>query len=399
MNQSDKFLAIILKYFSGLNKPAFNQSINQCQESNKMNKDENNGDSRYFVALSDGKTNFEISEKEFNEIKIAIERNQKFYELVQTSKDTVTKININLNNVISLNEKVNTAEAETIKIADDKRDKIIQQCFHDIHGRNALIESMSHPMYVSLNQISVVRNVLKKSIYQNEEHEKFVLDEKTFSKVIFVDKNKNLVLDDSDKEFYIPSYVTLEADDSIRVENCNFKYINDVQIDIRNNLATQENILFFQMLEKAAEISGNIVESNNARLVTPDNLDNEINKAFAKIEKSKLTVANIITNSMRFADMRSWGKEYLDFVTEREMLLTGIFARIWNANVRLAECIPDNYVFLVTVPELLGNFFDKKLLYTKNIGFNDIKLDMKAIEEIGMSIVNPAGVCLIKLKA
>jgi hypothetical protein len=79
--------------------------------------------------------------------------------------------------------------------------------------------------------------------------------------------------------------------------------------------------------------------------------------------------------------------EELDLITKIEILSTGLFAYIYNADVYINKNVPDNVVYLIAAPEFTGVMPIKTDINQK---------DNLVSEEVGMAIVNTNSILKIE---
>ena len=59
-------------------------------------------------------------------------------------------------------------------------------------------------------------------------------------------------------------------------------------------------------------------------------------------------------NAQAFADIRVWGHNEFDPVTQHEVLQTGLFGHIWTADILISKKCPLNVVYVLADPEFVG---------------------------------------------
>lgn len=164
--------------------------------------------------------------------------------------------------------------------------------------------------------------------------------------------------------------------DEITEENL-FKFINDLYKKI---IQTEDNMLI-SMLETTANNYNNLIKLNNGFTL------HEFKNSFIQFSKKLLIVDKIIINTNTFNIMRNWETEELDLITKIEILSTGLFAYIYNADVYINKNVPDNVVYLIAAPEFTGVMPIKTDINQK---------DNLVSEEVGMAIVNTNSILKIE---
>lgn len=80
----------------------------------------------------------------------------------------------------------------------------------------------------------------------------------------------------------------------------------------------------------------------------------KLSDLFLEIEKHNTPVANILMNPAQYRDLRNWGNNELDPVTQYELLRTGYVGDIWNTRIRTSYLVPVGCVYAVAEPQYLG---------------------------------------------
>ena len=68
-------------------------------------------------------------------------------------------------------------------------------------------------------------------------------------------------------------------------------------------------------------------------------------------------------NAQSFADIRTWGRDEFDPVTQHEVLQTGLFGHIWTADILISKKVPLDTVYVLADPEFVGVNFGTAPLY------------------------------------
>ncbi|CAK9251731.1 unnamed protein product [Sphagnum jensenii] len=176
-----------------------------------------------------------------------------------------------------------------------------------------------------------------------------------------------------------------------------FNIIDRAQVKAKNEISVQEDTQIFKAIDFAVPADpvnaafNHLISTASGRLT----LD-LVNAAFAKIEKHRLTVSKVVLNSQRFADIRAWGKDYFDFVTQREVLLTGVFGRLWTSELLISNLVPDNSVLVLAPAEFVGVMpVRQEITVIPADKPSRLRLGWVVYQEIGVAVVNPKGVSKI----
>ena len=105
----------------------------------------------------------------------------------------------------------------------------------------------------------------------------------------------------------------------------------------------------FNLIDEAASTGVNAVTASTTGLTRE-----ALTQAFKEVEKHDLVVTKIVMNAQAFADIRAWGQNEFDPVTQREVLQTGLFGHIWTADILISKKVPLNTVYVLADPEFVG---------------------------------------------
>ena len=74
-----------------------------------------------------------------------------------------------------------------------------------------------------------------------------------------------------------------------------------------------------------------------------------LNSCFSMLEKENRVVNGLFVNAITFAEIRNWGRNIYDEASSYEKLETGVFGRIWNADIIVCNEIENMVFCLVSV--------------------------------------------------
>jgi len=286
------------------------------------------------------------------------------------------------------------------KVSVDEREAILQEAISTEEGRMALAESMANPIQTSLLYQSIGRKLL-------------VVDPLPQGALARYEKDIDVPAFLISKRGQVPDVIIEGADflvttwevstyPQIRLSHVKqrmFNIIDRAQVKAKNEISVQEDTQIFKAIDAAVPQDpvnpgyNHLIATSSGRMT----LD-LINAAFAKIEKHRLTVSKIVLNSQRFADIRSWGKDYFDFVTQREVLLTGVFGRLWTAEMMISNLIPDNVVLVTAPAEFVGVMpIRQEITVIPADKPARLRLGWVVYEELGVAIVNPKGIAKVSV--
>lgn len=175
-----------------------------------------------------------------------------------------------------------------------------------------------------------------------------------------------------------------------------FNVIDRAVQKARQEIMAQEDANVFAAFDAAASVENTLQDISDAGLLKKDLVEIK-----GQIDRWDLVTAKFFMHINEYNDILKWGAGggqgvgggELDPVTMREVLQTGLYARIWGADILVSKIVPPGTVFGVADPEF--------------VGVMPIRADIEVIpadepkllsvgwvvsEIIGIGIVNPRGV-------
>jgi hypothetical protein len=280
-------------------------------------------------------------------------------------------------------------------VSPEEREAILQEAISTEEGRIALAESMANPIQTSLLYQSIGRKLLVVDPLPQGALARYEKDIDVPATLVSKrGQAPEVIIEGAD--FLVPTF-ELVSYPQIRLSQVKqrmFNIIDRAQVKAKNELSVQEDTQIFLTVDAAVPQDkvnagfNHLIATASGR-VTLDLL----NAAFAKIEKHRLTVSKLLLNSQRFADIRAWGKDYFDFVTQREVLLTGVFGRIWTADILISNLIPDNAVLVLAPAEYVGVMpVRQEVTVIPADKPSRLRLGWVIYEDCGFCVVNPKGI-------
>lgn len=195
-------------------------------------------------------------------------------------------------------------------------------------------------------------------------------------KAFFIDELPDGSLPIYDQDPDIPAYLVGEEADSIQtvikskrvmvplfelasypkipftqVKERRFDVIRRIKQKSKDELFRREDRLIFSVMQTAANAS----TKNPVITTTAANLNMDvIAQGFSRVETHGLRVDKVFMNPIQYPVIRSAGRDYVDFETQREMLRTGYMGTLWGASIFMSPEVHQNMIYIVTEPEYFG---------------------------------------------
>lgn len=123
-----------------------------------------------------------------------------------------------------------------------------------------------------------------------------------------------------------------------------------------------------------------------------------LNSAFRLIEQHDLVAAKIVLHANRYADIRTFGKDFYDEATTREILTTGLYGHLWTADIHVSSRMDHVTVLVVSSPDTVGAFpIRQDITVLPADDPKRLRLGWVIYEEVGVVIVNDYSISKIEV--
>lgn len=276
----------------------------------------------------------------------------------------------------------------------EQKEYLIAKALETEEGRVALAQAMANPIRTSLDYQGVGRKLLV--IDPLPQGALPVYDKDVDAKAYIISKRGQVPdqVIEGDRiqvpTFEIVSYPQVRFS---QVKERRFNVIDRAQQRAKSDIMAVEDAEIFSLIDAAASSGVNeITESTNG--LTRVALTN----AFKEIEKHDLVATKIVMNAQSFADIRAWGREEFDPVTQHEVLQTGLFGHIWTADILISKKVPMDTVFILADPEFVGVMpIRQDIQVIPADKPEELRLGWVIYEEIGLAVVNAMAVSKISI--
>jgi HK97 family phage major capsid protein len=185
-----------------------------------------------------------------------------------------------------------------------------------------------------------------------------------------------------------------------QIKERRYNLIDRAQDKAKQDIQASEDDLGFSALQvAAAQINPNTGLPFNAITPASGSLDRDaLADAFAEVEKHDLRVARMFMNARDYSDIRKFGRDQLDPVTQKSLLNTGLMAQIWGADIIVSRVVPIGTIFVCTEEKFLAVMPQRIDVTVLPADDPDNRLiGWSIFEQIGIGVWNPRGVSLIEV--
>ena len=280
-----------------------------------------------------------------------------------------------------------------MSMTQEEKQNLISQAMASEQGRMQLASAMANPIRTSLDYQGIARKLLV--VDPLPQGALPVYDRDVDAKAFTVSKRGNAPEQLIEGErIQVPTFEVV-AYPQVRfsqIKERRFNIIDRAQQRAKSDIMAVEDETCFSLIEAASN------SVNPVTTVTGGLSRDAIASAFREVEKHDLAVTKIVMNAQAFADIRKWGQNEFDPVTQHEVLQTGTFGRLWSAEILLSKKVPLNTVYVLADPEFVGVMPIRQDIQV--IPADDtrrLRVGWVVYEEIGMSVVNAMSVAKISI--
>jgi hypothetical protein len=271
-----------------------------------------------------------------------------------------------------------------MEMTNEQKEYLISKALETEEGRVALAQAMANPIRISLDYQGVGRKLL---VVDPLPQGALPVYDKDVDARAFVLSKRGQVPDqiiEGDRiqvpTFEIVSYPQVRFS---QVKERRFNVIDRAQQRAKSDIMAVEDSEIFNLIDAAASAVNPVTTSPS--YLTRDALT----VAFKEVEKHDLVVTKIVMNAAQFADIRSWGQNEFDPVTQHEVLHTGLFGHLWTADILISKKVPIGTVYVLADPEFVGVMPVRQDIQVIPADKpEELRLGWVIYEEIGLAVVN-----------
>jgi hypothetical protein len=289
----------------------------------------------------------------------------------------------------ALSTGVNTNSPAEATTSDAEKDSLVSKALSNERGRLALAQAMANPIRKNLDYQGVGRKALRVDPLPQGA---LAVYDKDIDVTAFVISSNGATPESRVKgdRINVPEFEVV-ANPTVRiaeVKRRRFNVIDRAQQRARQEIQAQEDANIFAALDFASTVE------NAAVTGTVGGLDKgELANLYAEVDKWDLITARLFMNIKTFAGFRTINYTDFDPVTIREILQTGLFGKLWTADVIVSKVVPANTVYACADADFVGPMpirQDIEVLPADEP--KQLKLGWVVNELIGIAVANSRGV-------
>lgn len=270
-------------------------------------------------------------------------------------------------------------------LSDSQKEAIIATALETEEGRIALAQSMVEPIRRSLEYQAVGRKLVMVDELPQGALARYERDVASIAHVI---PRRGAVPDQITEgdEILVPTF-EIAAYPTIRLSEIKarrFYIVDRAQIKAKEAIQKEEDTNIFNALHAAVEGRNQIVTAPGSGLDGAS-----LNEAFRMIEQHDLVATKIVMHANQYAAVRTFGKEFFDEATTREILTTGLYGHLWTADIHVSSRMDPDKVLVVASPDTVGAFpIRQDITVLPADDPKKLRLGWVIYEEVGIVVVN-----------
>lgn len=281
-------------------------------------------------------------------------------------------------------------------LTDQDKELVIAQALETDEGRVALAQAMVEPIRRSLEYQAVGRKLLMVDELPQGALARYERDVASVATVI---SRRGAVPDQiqEGEEILVPTF-EIAANPTVRLSEIKarrFYIVDRAQIKAKEAIQKEEDTNIFNALLAAADNRGDQVVVNVGTLSVAS-----LNTAFRFIEQHDLVTAKIVLHANQYAAIRTFGKDFYDEATTREIITTGLYGHLWTADIHVSSRMDPDTVLVVASPENVGAFpIRQDITVLPADDPKKLRLGWVIYEEVGIVVVNDYAISKIEVSS
>jgi len=195
------------------------------------------------------------------------------------------------------------------------------------------------------------------------------------------------------EEVLVPTF-EIAANPTVRLSEIKarrFYIVDRAQIKAKEAIQKEEDSNIFNALLAACPAGQTVTNAGILTVLA-------INEAFKFIERHDLVSAKIVTHAYQYASIRTFGKDFFDEATQREIITTGLYGHMWTADIHVSSRMDENTVLIVASPETVGAFpIRQDITVLPADDPKKLRLGWVIYEEIGIVVINDYAIARINI--
>lgn len=288
----------------------------------------------------------------------------------------------------------NFALSGQVSLSDERKDELVARAINTNEGKLALAQAMANPIRQNLDYQGIARRALVPDVLTQGSYPTYNRDIDVTAVVV----GANGSGPESRVYGEVVSVPTFElfSNPTVRMSEVRRKRFNVIDRAVqkaRQEIMAQEDANVFAALDVAASVENTLQDIADAGLLKRDLVNMK-----RQVDRWDLITSKFFMNINEYTDILLWSASgnnlgEIDPVSQREILQTGIYAKIWGADIMVSKIVPAGTVYTCADPEFVGVMpirSDIEVLPADEP--KRVSLGWVVTEEVGIGILVPRGV-------
>lgn len=254
-------------------------------------------------------------------------------------------------------------------------------------GRQALGAQMAIPIRTQLDYQGMCRRFFEIDVLGQGQIARYDKDINAFASSLT--KHGQAVQYIVEGDYVEPTTFEVFAPAAIRlkeIQQRRFNVLDRMQERIRIAIQLEEDDQFLALTETTVQAN---TGANPITVSTSGASKDLFNQLSAEVMKWDLPAYAFLMNFKTYSQLRSWRRNDVDPVTQREVWQTGLVGSLWGIDLIVSRKVPSNYVYCFSEPRFTGVFpIRTDLILLPDDTPKEALIGYVGYEEIGMLIVN-----------
>lgn len=318
-------------------------------------------------------------------------------ELNAVTREDAMKAIVRMAKIIEQGQPANAAPAGRPGVSEAQRDELVRQALLDSNGKVALAQAMALPIRRNLDYQGVARRAF---VVDELETGVLPLYERDIDVAAFVVAANGSVPESvvrGDRVF-VPEFEIM-SNPVVRIREARQRRFNVIERAIqkaRQEIAANEDANLFATLDFAGDAT--LGGENAATAIAASMTRRDLVEIKTQVDRWDLFTSKYFMNIVDYQDILMWSQNQgtaaaeLDPVSVRELLQTGLYAKLFGADIIVSKVVPVGTVFGLADPEFVG-----VMPIRQNVEVlpadepKRASLGWVALECIGIAATNPRG--------
>lgn len=279
-------------------------------------------------------------------------------------------------------------------LSDERRDDLLARAMNTNEGKISLAQAMANPIRTNLDYQGMCRRVLVPDPLVNGAYPTYPRDIDVTATVV----SSNGAAPESrvfSETSVVPTF-EIFSNPTVRMAQVRAKRFNVIDRAVqkaRQEIMAQEDANVFAAIDAASSIENTLQDIADAGMLKRDFVSLK-----RQVDRWDLVTSKFLMNIIEYTDMLLWSSSGsnpgdLDPVSHREVLQTGIYGKLFGADIMVSKIVPAGTVYAAADPEFVGVMpirADIEVIPADEPKLG--KLGWLVSEEIGIGILNPRGV-------